>query len=239
METNVFDKYVNNTVELPKVPATTEVEPNVFDKYVVSTENAEPTNVFEKYVNGTEDAEPTNVFEKYVNGTPTSTESTSTPADNYTHMDKSITLSKADLLKPEYVNDLRKYMVDTAGVDYAKAEDQQVVDDFVTNMRWANTNLVSTSKMGLHVFNADDAGKATAGRAFEIYDQLGNVFTNDGVYGAATGVKDYIFAMAADPTNYVGLFTAGVAKAGAVGFSQAGKELVKVAASEALACAIF
>ena len=37
-----------------------------------------------------------------------------------------------------------------------------------------------------------------ARKAYQIYEQLGNVFQNDGVMGAVDGVKDYIFAAAKD-----------------------------------------
>ena len=56
---------------------------------------------------------------------------------------------------------------------------------------------------------------------------LGNVFVNDGLMGAVDGVKDYIFAAASDPTNYIGIATGGIARAGAAGLSVTGKQMVR------------
>ena len=51
--------------------------------------------------------------------------------------------------------------------------------------------------------------------------------------GAVDGVKDYIFAAAKDPTNYLGLITGGVARAGVAGVSLTGKQVVRSAVREA------
>jgi hypothetical protein len=100
-------------------------------------------------------------------------------------------------------------------------------------MRWFNTNMVSTAGMVRHVYNADDKKKATANDAFKLYDRLGNVFTNDGFYGAIDGVTDYIAAAASDPSNYIGALTGGLGKWAALGVTQSSKAAVKLAASEA------
>ena len=56
-------------------------------------------------------------------------------------------------------------------------------------MRYFNTNVLSTSGEMRFVSKADEARKTKARRAYEIYDNLGNVFINDGALGAASGVK--------------------------------------------------
>ena len=68
-------------------------------------------------------------------------------------------------------------------------------------------------------------------RHTRLYDQLGNVFVNDGIMGAVDGIKDYVFAAASDPTNYIGIATGGIARAGAAGLSVTGKQLVNAVAS--------
>ena len=62
---------------------------------------------------------------------------------------------------------------------------------------------------------------------------LGNVFVNDGAMGAVDGVKDYIFAAAKDPTNYLGLISGGTARLFAAGVSLTGKQLIKAAVRKA------
>ena len=61
----------------------------------------------------------------------------------------------------------------------------------------------------------------------KIYEQLGNVFQNDGAMGAVDGVKDGS-AAAKDPTNYLGIATGGVARVGAGGVSLTGKQMVRL-----------
>ena len=142
-------------------------------------------------------------------------------------------LKKDDLLEYENLNKIRTYMIQRKGVDYKDKKADEVVDDFVDHMRWFNSNLVSTGGEVRFISKADDDQKRIARDAYQLYDNLGNVFVNDGFYGALDGVKDYIFAAAADPTNYVGVLTGGLGKAAAYGTTQGGKALVRKAAQEA------
>ena len=51
-----------------------------------------------------------------------------------------------------------------------------------------------------------EADKAAAADAYRLYDSLGNLFTRgESIGGQIDGIKDYIFAAAADPSNYLGL----------------------------------
>jgi len=156
--------------------------------------------------------------------------------EDYYPFDKSDTLKKDDLKKGRAAKDIRNHMKDRFGVDYNEGEgksDSEVVEEFVDSMRWMNSNTVSVAGAVRFITDADEETKARAGKAYELYDQLGNVFVNDGVAGAVDGIKDYLFASAADPTNYLGLLTGGVAKASGVGLTQAGRMAVKRAAVEA------
>ena len=142
-------------------------------------------------------------------------------------------LKKKDLLEYENLNKIRSYMIERKGVDYKDKEGGAVVEDFINHMRWFNTNIVSTSGEVLFISKADDKQKALAKDAYNLYDDLGNVFVNDGFFGAVDGVKDYIFAAAVDPTNYLGLLTGGIGKAAAFGTTQGGKAFIKQVAKEA------
>lgn len=142
-------------------------------------------------------------------------------------------LKKDDLLEYENLNKIRTYMMQRKGVDYKDKDGDEVVDDFVDHMRWFNSNLVSTGGEVRYISKADENQKRIAKDAYQLYDDLGNVFVNDGFFGAVDGVKDYILAAAADPTNYLGLFTGGLGKAGAYGVSKGGKELIKKTVREA------
>ena len=142
-------------------------------------------------------------------------------------------LKKKDLLEYENLNKIRSYMIARKGVDYKDKEGDAVVEDFVDHMRFFNTNIVSTGGEVRFISKADDKQKALAKDAYDLYDDLGNVFVNDGFFGAVDGVKDYILAAASDPTNYLGLMTGGLGKAAAYGATQGGKAFIKQVAKEA------
>ena len=143
-------------------------------------------------------------------------------------LDPSVTLKKDDLKKNyEYTTAIRDYMVERKGVDYQETDEDTLVEDFVDHMRYFNANTVSTAGEVRFISKADDRRKAKAAKAYQLYDQLGNVFVNDGIMGAVDGIKDYVFAAASDPTNYIGVATGGIARAGAAGLSVTGKQLIK------------
>ena len=148
-------------------------------------------------------------------------------------IDTGITLKKDDLKKGKYVNPIRDYMVERKGVDYQNVEADKLVEDFVDHMRYFNANTISTAGEVRFISKADDARKLKAKNAYDIYDQLGNVFVNDGVMGAVDGIKDYVFAAATDPTNYLGLATGGIGRAGAAGLSVTGKQIIKASVRQA------
>ena len=136
-------------------------------------------------------------------------------------------LTKDELTQRQYLQPIRDYMIERKGVDYKDIADEKVVDDFVQHMRYFNANTISTANEARFVHKADENTKNKARRAYEIYDNLGHVFQNDGALGAVDGVKDYVFAAAKDPTNYLGLITGGIARAGAAGVSFTGKRAVR------------
>ena len=138
-------------------------------------------------------------------------------------------LKQTDLLEYENLNRIRSYMIDRKGAQYNDVEPEEVVDDFVKHMRFFNANLVSTTGEVTYITYASDEEKTRAGEAYELYDQLGNMFVNDGFFGAVEGVGQYIQAAALDPSNYIGLATGGWAKAGAAGTGIASRQAVKAA----------
>ena len=142
-------------------------------------------------------------------------------------------LKKKDLYNFDNLNIIRNYMTRHKGVDYQDADDDKLVEDYMDHMRWFNTNTVSTAGEVMFVTRGSEDDKKAASDAYQLYDRLGNVFVNDGFFGAVDGVKDYVFAAASDPTNYLGVLTGGVGKAAALGTTAASKAAVKKAASNA------
>lgn len=143
------------------------------------------------------------------------------------------TLSKDDLLNYKNLQPIKQYMIERKGVQYKDKDDQEIVNDFVEHMRFFNANTVSTAGELRFVQKGDESTKAVARNAYKVYDQLGNVFQNDGFFGAVKGVGQYMEAMLKDPTNYLGLVTGGTARLGAAGVSITGKKAVKAAVRKA------
>jgi len=173
-----------------------------------------------------------NTFEPYKPSLPTTSLDDTEEEDDFI-LDTNATLKKDDLKKYQFLNPIREYMIERKGVDYKDLDADEVIEDFVDHMRYFNANTVSTAGEVRFISKADDVRKKKAERAYRIYDQLGNVFVNDGVYGAVDGVKDYIYAAATDPTNYLGLLTGGVGKAAAAGVSLTGKKVITSAVRQA------
>jgi len=142
-------------------------------------------------------------------------------------------LKKKDLYRYENINTIRNYMSANRGVDYDDMDKETLVEDFVDHMRYFNTNTLKTAGEVRFISKADENTKAMAAEAYNLYDSLGNVFVNDGFFGAADGVKDYVFAAVSDPTNYIGLATGGLGKAAALGLTQSSKLAIKKVASDA------
>ena len=110
---------------------------------------------------------------------------------------------------PAYLEPIKQYMIDRKGKHYATKNAEDIVDDFTRHMRFFNTNEAVTLSEALYMHKADDDKKARAGEAYKVYDRLGNVFVNDGIYGAIDGVSDYIQSIMSSPSTYIGF---GVAK---------------------------
>jgi len=156
--------------------------------------------------------------------------------DDQTNYGLEGSLKKSDLRKGRNARDIRAYMISRFGKRYrigGKKDDNAVVEDFFDHMRAFNTNTVSTVTEARFMSKASDADKAAARRAYELYDATGNVFVNDGVWGAVDGVKDYFVNIATDPSNYIGALTGGVARASAFGVSQGAKATVRASIAKA------
>jgi len=134
-----------------------------------------------------------------------------------------------------YVDSIRDYMIDRKGKQYISKDKEEVVDDFIAHMRYFNTNEAFTIDEARYVSMADDDAKARAGKAYQVYDKLGNVFVNDGLYGAVSGVGDYLGAIASSPSTYFGFgIGKGIALAGGKIGAKAVTEAAKLAARQAM-----
>jgi len=128
----------------------------------------------------------------------------------------------------ERLDKIRKMMSTTKDVYYESAPAEEVVQDFMTHMRWMNTNELSTAKEALNIAAADDNTKAVYGDAYRVYDEMGNVFSNGDTWN---GMIDYGTAFVTSPSLWLGL---GIGKiAGTAGTKAAAKAATSTAINAA------
>lgn len=125
----------------------------------------------------------------------------------------------------ERLADIRSWAAKEKDVYFETAPAEEVVDAFMTHMRWLNTNEVSTAAEALKIASADDEKKASYGKVYKIYDEMGSMFSNGDAWN---GTIDYASAFITSPSLILGL---GIGKiAGAAGTRAA----ATVARSEAI-----
>jgi hypothetical protein len=113
------------------------------------------------------------------------------------------------LADPQAVTEIRDYMVDRFGTQWRDRAPEDLMDSWVSHMRWARTNDVSTLSELRHVSLAEQEVKDRTANAYKRYDELSSFLTNDGWSGAADGLFDYIGSVVLSPSTYIG---AGVGK---------------------------
>lgn len=151
------------------------------------------------------------------------------------------------IANPEQMNALRTVMAKSTDTIYANRPDplkpdrtdfktnEEVYDDFNSHMRWMNSNEVYTAKEAIDVFGADDETKAAYGKAYEVYDQVGNVVSSEGIGGLPQAAKDYGLGIATSPSTWAGFIVGKFfGKAG----TEVAKEGVKEVTKEAVASVV-
>jgi len=106
---------------------------------------------------------------------------------------------------PETMANIRQYMTNRKGQHIQDYNDDELYDAFVNHSRWFNVNEVVTVGELMWIRGQDEEGKAVAASAYEAFESLGNVLTNDGVLGALDGVTDYARALVMSPTSLLSL----------------------------------
>lgn len=145
-------------------------------------------------------------------------------------------LTKRDLIEdPRHIQTIRKYMHDFEGVG-PEISDEEVVDQYLMRMRYfAGGNSVTTLNEIFQLQKADDTKKATAGQAYDLFDQMAGVWSDEYTWGEMFGgLGSYARAAILDPINLVGV---GIGKAatttGARATSAAAKNMAVKAAKSA------
>lgn len=99
---------------------------------------------------------------------------------------------------------IRDYMVRRKGVQYKDKDDEELLDDFITHMRYVNVNEVSTAGEWNYVRHAEEADKTAAGNAYLAYEKLSPMWSNGGLKDAAQGTWDYAAGAILNPSNLIG-----------------------------------
>lgn len=115
---------------------------------------------------------------------------------------------------PERMKIVRDYMVLRSGDQFATATDEETYDAYINAMRYIASNEISLITDMRLLGQASDEDKEKIGKAYILSNQLGNVFVNDGFWGAVDGIKDYAWGTLTAPSTYAGI---GIGKMLAVG----------------------
>lgn len=105
---------------------------------------------------------------------------------------------------PNRMSTIRDYMVKRKGAQFADTSDEELYDAFVTHMRWKDNNEVSVVKELTWINNQSDEDLMSAGNAYKVFDELGGVFSNDGIGGAISGTGTYVASNLSNPSNLLG-----------------------------------
>lgn len=126
--------------------------------------------------------------------------------------------SADDLTQSGYIEPIREYMEQRFGVDeLVDKSDEEVTQWYLNNMRGFNAGNSTRAFNELAYLNkATDGQLSTAGRAYEIFNNMEGVFSGETTAGEKAGaVLDYTRSTLLDPVNVLGF---GVGKAaGAAG----------------------
>lgn len=151
------------------------------------------------------------------------------------YKEESTSLTVQDVVNdPDRLSRIRNMMVLSKGQQYEELPAEQVMEDFMSHMRWVNTNEVSTGREAYNVTVASDEERAIYGEAYKVYDELGSIFSNGDGWN---GTLDYAGAFLSSPSLYLGMgigkvIGTGGTKAAATGIKSAVQAAVTQAAKE-------
>jgi hypothetical protein len=117
---------------------------------------------------------------------------------------------------PERLSKIRNMMTKDEGVYWQEAPPEELMETFMTKMRYMNTNEVSTGAMLMKLASADEDTLATYGDAFKVYEEMGSMFSNGDAWN---GMLDYTGSVLTSPSTYFGF---GIGKAATTVASRGG-----------------
>ena len=135
-----------------------------------------------------------------------------------------------DTLKNDAILGDMYHVLNEMGISVGKKR-KDILDTFLTNRRYFDTNIISTVATGNKIKNLPDAYKQGYARAINHVDTMPSIFSSEGSAPKWKALADYTIAGVSDPTNLVsliaGFFTAGTGTAAIQGGKEAAKQGVK------------
>ena len=118
-------------------------------------------------------------------------------------------LAKRDLLEEEHLRKIRTHMEGRFGIDDVTGyTDEELVEAYVNKQRrfQAGQSVVTLSELAW-LNKADEQTRREAGEAYELFDNMENIFTGkrSTFLERLDGVTDYARAAIVDPANLIGL----------------------------------
>lgn len=150
---------------------------------------------------------------------------------------KDRTFTPSELVSdPQAIKTIRKYMYKFHGTP-AEVSDEEVVDNYLARMRKfsAGQSVVTVNEL-LALKQSEKEDLRTAGEAYDLFDRLEGVFSEDYTWGETfEGLGSYARAVIVDPTNLVGLgLGRAISGAGTKTAAFAMKQVAKEAAEKTL-----
>lgn len=137
---------------------------------------------------------------------------------------------------PQAIDTIRKYMYKFHGTP-AEVSDEEVVDNYLARMRKfsAGQSVVTVNEL-LALKQSEKEDLRTAGEAYDLFDRLEGVFSEDYTWGETfEGLGSYARAVIVDPTNLVALgLGRAISGAGTKSAAFAMKQVAKEAAEKTL-----
>ena len=128
----------------------------------------------------------------------------------------------------EVINGIRKYYIDRKGKPNSK-NTKDLVNEFVRDMRWMESNEVSAATTLFYLKNAEDDEVNNFRNIYDAFKAMPNFYqqgtkdetTWQRTYRAGEGVFDYLAATIASPSGVLSLFTGGAGTAAKMAASRA------------------
>lgn len=115
-------------------------------------------------------------------------------------------LTRQDILSdPTKITPLREYMINRKGNVWVDKTDEEVLNGYISHMRWVGTNEVSLVGEWLHLQRGEETDKALAGEAYKIYDQMAPFWDNGNFWEGLGAVGEYAASGLLSPSTLLSL----------------------------------